>query len=88
YIHNNGFFHRDLKPSNILVVSEDIVKICDLGIATESDDGTGWHSNIGTDVYRAPEQNMIYDRRVDIFSAGLILLEMCVVMSGNGKIEV
>ncbi|GMT16201.1 hypothetical protein PFISCL1PPCAC_7498, partial [Pristionchus fissidentatus] len=38
YMHDQGVIHRDLKPSNVLFVEADRLKICDLGIATESNE--------------------------------------------------
>ncbi|GMS86371.1 hypothetical protein PENTCL1PPCAC_8546, partial [Pristionchus entomophagus] len=32
-MHNNNLIHRDLKPGNIVVISDEVIKICDLGIA-------------------------------------------------------
>ncbi|XP_022716881.1 cyclin-dependent kinase F-4-like isoform X5 [Durio zibethinus] len=34
YMHQRGYFHRDLKPENLLV-SKDIIKIADFGLARE-----------------------------------------------------
>ncbi|GMT02325.1 hypothetical protein PENTCL1PPCAC_24499, partial [Pristionchus entomophagus] len=82
YIHAQNTMHRDLKPGNILVSSDDTIKICDLGIATtiksEKGDALTLRTDIGTNLYKAPEQFSalpIYDHRVDIFAMGLILLE-------------
>lgn len=33
-MHKNGFFHRDMKPENLLIYNN-IVKLCDLGLARE-----------------------------------------------------
>jgi serine/threonine protein kinase len=33
-MHKNGFFHRDMKPENLLIYNN-TVKICDLGLARE-----------------------------------------------------
>ncbi|GMS99095.1 hypothetical protein PENTCL1PPCAC_21270, partial [Pristionchus entomophagus] len=92
YIHNKNTIHRDLKPSNILVMSDDVVKICDLGIATACKRGEGLtvRTDIGTELYKAPEQiqGFMYDERVDIFSIGLILLEMSTALTTEERREV
>ncbi|GMS90740.1 hypothetical protein PENTCL1PPCAC_12915, partial [Pristionchus entomophagus] len=92
YIHNKRIIHRDLKPCNILVDSNvdfeqfENLKICDLGIAKYLNDDQHTHTfNQGTPMYSAPEQCAKYDQRVDIFSSGLILLEMCEVMTTDQK---
>lgn len=59
YLHNKNTIHRDLKPSNILIYSNEVVKICDLGIATVIENGEEsleWRTSIGSQLYRAPEQ--------------------------------
>jgi len=33
-MHKNGFFHRDMKPENLLIYNN-VVKLCDLGLARE-----------------------------------------------------
>lgn len=33
-MHKNGFFHRDMKPENLLIYNN-TVKLCDLGLARE-----------------------------------------------------
>lgn len=32
HMHKNGFFHRDMKPENLLIYNN-IVKVCDMGLA-------------------------------------------------------
>ncbi|CAF1089074.1 unnamed protein product [Adineta steineri] len=34
YLHSLGVAHRDLKPENLLVANNNILKICDFGLAT------------------------------------------------------
>ncbi|KAL1806089.1 hypothetical protein ACET3Z_029157 [Daucus carota] len=41
HMHGRGYFHRDLKPENLLV-SGDIIKIADLGLAREIDSVDMW----------------------------------------------
>ncbi|GMS86148.1 hypothetical protein PENTCL1PPCAC_8323 [Pristionchus entomophagus] len=90
YIHEQNIIHRDLKPGNILVSSDEVVKICDLGIATdcvlESESKTRTH--IGTSLYMAPEQMFYYSEKVDVFSIGLVLIELCKAMTESERTKV
>lgn len=59
YAHKRGLIHRDVKPGNILVTSEGIAKVSDLGLAgfmqsTEHDPRAG--KVVGTPDYLSPEQ--------------------------------
>jgi serine/threonine protein kinase len=75
--------HRDLSPPNILITYDGVVKVVDFGIAKAT-----LPSRALTDVgilkgkvaYMAPEQtdHLEVDRRVDIFSMGVVLWEMLV----------
>ena len=71
--------HRDISPHNILISLEGEVKITDFGIAraktTLSQEEPG--SVKGKYAYMAPEQALAktHDRRVDIFSLGVVLYE-------------
>jgi serine/threonine-protein kinase 11 len=33
YLHCNGVIHKDIKPGNLLLTTEEILKITDLGVA-------------------------------------------------------
>jgi serine/threonine-protein kinase len=81
YAHEEGVFHQDIKPANILV--DDRFKrslVADFGIAR-----TVWAEYnskqvvIGTPKYMSPEQaacTAIIDGRTDIYSVGVMLMEM------------
>ncbi|KAF8386488.1 hypothetical protein PRIPAC_75630 [Pristionchus pacificus] len=89
YIHEQGMIHRDLKPSNILLASDVLIKICDLGISAsrkiidDQEVPISRTNDRGTVKYMAPEQKgwAGYSAKVDIFSLGLILAELWVPMS-------
>lgn len=74
-----NIIHRDISPHNILVSYEGEVKITDFGIAkaktTLSQEEPGTVK--GKYAYMAPEQALAkpHDRRVDIFSLGVVLYE-------------
>ncbi|GMS86390.1 hypothetical protein PENTCL1PPCAC_8565, partial [Pristionchus entomophagus] len=88
YIHEKNLIHRDLKPSNILFAEKDLLRVCDLGIVTQRsvDDEpatTIFRTVAGTVLYMSPEQRSIrrYSSKTDVFTLGLILVELCVAMS-------
>jgi len=79
YAHERGIVHRDIKPANLLIADDGRLKITDFGIArTESSNLTRRSSVIGSPGYIAPEQytDCDVDRRVDVFSAGVLLYQM------------
>jgi eukaryotic-like serine/threonine-protein kinase len=87
YVHEHQRVHRDLKPSNLMLSSDGVVKILDLGLARLfSDDGPSeelTRSNLvmGTADYMAPEQwedSHKVDIRADIYSLGCTLYKLLV----------
>jgi hypothetical protein len=86
HAHAAGVIHRDIKPANLLLGTDGVVKILDMGLARLSDkespraapqrDLTKLGNIVGTSHYMAPEQaagtNRI-DKRVDIYSLGCTL---------------
>eukprot|EP00058_Branchiostoma_floridae_P003953 XP_002589441.1 hypothetical protein BRAFLDRAFT_80163 [Branchiostoma floridae] len=76
HIHGEGYIHRDLKLSNVLVTEKGVVKLADLG-STKRERNYA-QSLEGTPLYTAPEvkAQKKYDKSADIYSLGLILLEM------------
>ncbi|EPS73064.1 hypothetical protein M569_01692, partial [Genlisea aurea] len=78
YIHQRGYFHRDLKPENLLV-SKDVIKIADFGLAREINSKPPFTEYVSTRWYRAPEvllQSTIYGASVDIWAVGAIMAEL------------
>ncbi|XP_078663766.1 uncharacterized protein LOC144906914 [Branchiostoma floridae x Branchiostoma belcheri] len=76
HIHDAGYMHRDLKLINVLVSSEGVVKLADLG--SSKSEKVYARSNEGTLFYTAPEvlAQKKYNRSADMYSMGVILLEM------------
>jgi protein kinase len=78
YMHKHGFFHRDMKPEN-LMVSGDICKITDFGLAREIRSRPPFTDYVSTRWYRAPEillRGTNYNSPVDIFALGCIMAEL------------
>lgn len=80
HAHDRKMIHCDIKPANLILGSDDVVKILDMGMArlVESD-GSSSDSNeniVGTIDYIAPEQALEaedLDHRADIYSLGCTL---------------
>ncbi|KAJ4728407.1 Protein kinase superfamily protein [Melia azedarach] len=78
YMHQRGYFHRDLKPENLLV-SKDIIKIADFGLAREINSRPPYTEYVSTRWYRAPEvllQAYQYSAKVDMWAMGAIMAEL------------
>jgi len=87
HAHNRGIIHRDIKPSNIVIGSDDVVKILDMGLArldlpqresllATKNPLTSAGIIIGTLDYMSPEQALDshgVDHRTDIYSLGCTL---------------
>lgn len=90
YLHKNGIIHRDLKPENILVTEDNRLKISDFGLATAIDKHYTNHQTwAGTKWYMSPEVRMKqpYDKSIDVWSLGVIFLEMILIRYPSRELE-
>ena len=80
-IHAQGIVHRDIKPDNLLITSDGVAKITDLGLARQMNDPelnrlTLTGMVVGTPLYVAPEaiqDNKKAAQACDIYSLGATL---------------
>lgn len=75
HAYKNNIVHRDIKPDNIMMTTEGIAKLCDLGLAKQATLGVKGKNKktVGTPHYISPEQAMgmeNIDIRADIYSLG------------------
>jgi len=77
YLHVKNIIFRDLKSKNVLVEGSR-AKICDFGLARAKSSTLRPMTICGTDDWMAPEVilGMDYDTRADVFSFGIVLLEL------------
>ncbi len=84
YLHerHEPIVHRDLASKNVLLNQNGVPKIADLGVAkviSSSHKFIHLSRQPGTELYMPPEvkiEGMQYDSRIDIYSLGVVILEM------------
>ena len=81
YAHSQKVIHRDIKPHNLMLTSDDVLKICDFGIArllVDTASRVSQRSTTGTLVYMPPEQYTggLIGVRSDIYAAAATTYHM------------
>ena len=81
HLHSQGILHRDLKPENVLMPTDSLVKVGDLGIAVLQEEAgvlTKIRSRYGDVGYVSPEQQyaLKVDERTDQYSLAALSYEL------------
>ena len=79
YLHERDIVFRDIKPENILVDMDGHIRIADFGLAKIIPENEHSYSFCGSPEYLSPEMLQStdgHDRKVDIYSLGVLLHEM------------
>ncbi|XP_006627541.2 rhodopsin kinase GRK1b [Lepisosteus oculatus] len=79
HLHQNRIIYRDLKPENVLLDDAGHVRLSDLGLSVELEEGHDKTKGYaGTPGFMAPEllKNEEYDYSVDYFTLGVTVFEM------------
>eukprot|EP00193_Tetraselmis_chui_P003982 CAMPEP_0177764422 /NCGR_PEP_ID=MMETSP0491_2-20121128/7394_1 /TAXON_ID=63592 /ORGANISM="Tetraselmis chuii, Strain PLY429" /LENGTH=487 /DNA_ID=CAMNT_0019280591 /DNA_START=384 /DNA_END=1848 /DNA_ORIENTATION=+ len=91
YLHQRGILHRDLKPENLLLTHNMVIKVCDFGLAIDSNEERPV-TRLGTMKYMPPEiivnpfktypqqhkddPDCLYDEKVDVWSMAIMVYEV------------
>jgi serine/threonine protein kinase len=79
YLHSNRMIHRDIKSGNILLTESGGCKLADFGVSAQLQKTLSKRKTlIGSPYWMAPEviREELYDGRADIWSVGIIAIEM------------
>lgn len=83
HAHKAGFIHRDVKPKNIMITTDGVAKLADMGLARAVSDAEAAQAEqgkaFGTPYYISPEQirgEVNVDPRADLYSLGATMYHM------------
>ena len=78
-MHSKNVIHRDIKSLNILMNSQGLIKVADMGMSTFKEDWDTYRkTRVGTAFWQAPEllNGRSYTKNVDVYSFGCLAYEV------------
>ena len=78
-MHDRNVLHRDIKSLNILMNSQGLIKVADMGMSTFKEDWDVYRkTRVGTAFWQAPEllNGRSYNKKVDVYSFGCLAYEV------------
>ena len=87
----HNIYHRDIKPDNILILKNNVVKICDFNWAKREVYNLNIGTNVGTEPFLSPALIQSNDlkgvkhdlEKSDIFSLGISIIQLIVFKKLN-----
>ena len=72
YLHTKSIIHSDIKLNNLLLTGDNIIKLCDFGVAQVLKSAYFQYNRVGTPLFVCPEivNKQPYNEKADVWGLG------------------